>query len=90
MLGAAGCGKSAVVEALVEALCVTPRGISRNSSRSPSRSQELTETNHKLQRIFPLVVDDLAYVFGHLNQNHAWVDGILTSAWKKATRVRTG
>ena len=49
----------------------------------------MAETNHKLQKLYPLVVDDLSHMFGHLNQNHEWVDGIFTSAWKKATRVNT-
>ena len=47
----------------------------------------MSETNHKLQRIYPLVVDNLDHVFGHLNQNNDWVDGVLTSTWKKASRV---
>ena len=88
VLGSAGCGKSAVVEALVEALCSAPRGASRaTNSRGLSRAQDFSETNHKLQRVFPLVVDNLDHVFGHLNQNHDWVDGVLTATWKKASRV---
>ena len=85
MAGPPGSGKSAIVQTLVDALCVTPRGLSRGSTRS--RASDLTETNHKLQKLYPLVVDDLSLIFGHLNQNHDWVDGIFTSAWRKASRV---
>ena len=71
----------------MDALCVTPRGMSRSSNRT--KGSDMAETNHKLQKLYPLVVDDLSHMFGHLNQNHEWVDGIFTSAWKKATRVNT-
>lgn len=86
MAGPPGSGKSSVLQCVVEALCVTPRGLSRSSSRT--RGTDLSETNHKLQKLYPLVVDDLSLIFGYLNQNNDWVDGIFTSAWKKAIRVR--
>ena len=85
--GPPGGGKSTVIQSLVDALCVTPRGLSRSSNRTRAGHTEISETNHKLQKLFPLVVDDLALIFGQLNQNHDWVDGIFTSAWKKASRV---
>jgi len=82
--GPPGAGKSTVVRGLIEAL----RNVSKSGSRSsPNRTAELSESNHKLQKLYPLVVDDLALIFGSLNQNHDWVDGIFTSAWRKASRV---
>ena len=86
MAGPPGSGKSTIIQTLVDALCVTPRGLSRASTRT--RLTDMMETNHKLQKLYPLVVDDLASIFGQLNHNHDWVDGILTSAWRKASRVR--
>ena len=64
-----------------------PQGMSRMSTPSQGGRSEAADGNHKLQKIYPLAVDDLANIFGHLNQNGEWVDGILTSAWKKAARV---
>ena len=90
--GPPGSGKSSVIQSLVDALCVSPRGMSRATSTRgggarPSDPTDIADTNHKLQKLFPLVVDDLSLIFGHLNHNHDWVDGIFTSAWKKASRV---
>ncbi|KAK2146621.1 hypothetical protein LSH36_594g02049 [Paralvinella palmiformis] len=73
-----------MIQSLVDALCVTPRGISRSSSRT--KASDIAESNHKLQKIYPLVVDNLDLIFGYLNQNNDWIDGIFTSAWRKATR----
>ena len=83
--GPPGSGKSSIVQTLVDALCNSPRGMSRDSSCSHSSS--MAETSHKLQKIYPLAVDDFSLIFGHLNQNNDWVDGIFTSAWRKASRV---
>ena len=85
VIGPSGSGKSCVVQCLVDSLCVTPRGMSRNSSRT--KVSDIAETSHKLQKIYPLVVDDLDSVFGCVNQNGDWVDGVFTSAWRKAARV---
>ena len=86
--GPPGSGKSTIVQTLVDALCLTPRGLSRSASAGPGRSHasDIAETNHKLQKLYPLVVDDLALVFGQMTKDH-WVDGCFTSAWRKATRV---
>ena len=59
----------------------------RRSDTSPSVDAAATETHHRLQRIYPLVVDDLSLMFGFTNQNNDWVDGVFTSAWRKASRV---
>ena len=83
--GPAGSGKSCIVQCLVDSLCVTPRGLSRASHRS--KVSDIADTNHKLQKVYPLVVDDIDAVFGSLNHNNDWVDGIFTSAWRKASRV---
>ncbi|ESO89151.1 hypothetical protein LOTGIDRAFT_229063 [Lottia gigantea] len=85
--GAPGSGKSTCIQTLVDALCVQPRGLSRQSHISNrSNTSKPIETNHKLLRINPLVVDDSSLMFGYLNQNNDWVDGIFTSACKKANR----
>ncbi|CAH1799095.1 unnamed protein product [Owenia fusiformis] len=84
LAGPPGSGKSTCLQMLVDALCVTPRGLSRHSHRSGTTNP--AENNHKLQRVNPLVVDDLSLMFGYLNQNNDWVDGIFTNMWKKANR----
>ena len=43
---------------------------------------------HKIVRVNPLSVDSLDKIFGHINQNGEWVDGIFTAAWKKANNFR--
>ena len=85
--GPPGSGKSTIVQTLVDALCVAPRGLSRSASAAAkSHTSDIAETNHKLHKIYPLIVDDLAVVFGQMTKDH-WVDGIFTSTWRKATRV---
>ncbi|XP_023932047.1 dynein heavy chain 5, axonemal-like isoform X1 [Lingula anatina] len=82
--GPPGSGKSTCIQTLVDALCVTPRGLSRHSHSS--KGTAMAENNHKLQRINPLVVDDLSLMFGYINQNQDWVDGIFTTALRKSNR----
>ncbi|XP_074662754.1 uncharacterized protein LOC141915202 [Tubulanus polymorphus] len=81
--GPPGSGKSGMIQSLVTALCAdNPRGLSRHSASSMKGSAEM---NHRLQKINPLVVDDDSLMFGYLH-NMDWIDGIFTSAWKKASR----
>ena len=82
--GAPGTGKSSCLQVLVEALSAIAPAHSRQSRSSVA---SITSISHKLQRINPLVVDDLSLMFGHLNQNHDWVDGVFTNVWRKANRV---
>ena len=72
---------------MVEALCLQGRNVSRQSVAS--KASISSENIHKLQRIYPLMVDDLSLMFGSLDQNGDWVDGIVTSAIRKANRVCT-
>ncbi|XP_064629693.1 uncharacterized protein LOC135488785 isoform X2 [Lineus longissimus] len=81
--GPPGTGKSSIIETLVESLCVNIRGLSRSTVNTQPGAQ--AESNHRLQKINPLVVDENELMFGHL-QNRDWVDGIFTSAWRKANR----
>ncbi|XP_070568705.1 dynein axonemal heavy chain 5-like isoform X4 [Ptychodera flava] len=83
--GPPGSGKSACIQTLVDALSgMSPLPPSSRQSRTSSSA--LPQMTHKLQRINPLVVDDLSLMFGSLNQNHDWVDGVFTAAWRKANR----
>ncbi|XP_041355189.1 dynein gamma chain, flagellar outer arm-like isoform X3 [Gigantopelta aegis] len=82
--GPPGSGKTSVIETLVESLCTSPRGMSRSSMSSKTSTQ--TEIIHKLLKINPMVVDDSDLMFGYINQNHDWVDGIFTTACRKANR----
>ncbi|XP_022081686.1 dynein gamma chain, flagellar outer arm-like [Acanthaster planci] len=83
--GGPGTGKSSAIQTLVEALSAIAPAHSRQS-RSSVVSSSITAISHKLQRLNPLVVDDLALMFGHLNQNRDWVDGVFTNIWRKANR----
>ena len=83
--GPPGSGKTSVIETVVESLCTSPRGMSRSSMSSKTSTQ--LEVTHKLLKINPMVVDDLDMMFGYVSQNHDWVDGIVTTACRKANRV---
>ena len=60
------------------------RTTSRGSTTSKAGSSEKV---HKLIKIDPLVVDEQDLMFGNLNQNNDWTDGIFTNACRKANRV---
>ena len=81
--GPPGSGKSSCIQTLVEALSMSPRTTSRGSTTSKAGSSEKA---HKLIKIDPLVVDEQDLMFGNLNQNNDWVDGIFTNACRKANR----
>ncbi|XP_070190368.1 uncharacterized protein [Littorina saxatilis] len=82
--GRSGSGKSTCIQTVVEALCLQTRGMSRQSQTS--KTSQSSENVHKLQRIYPLMVDDISLMFGSLDQNSDWVDGYFTSAVRKANR----
>lgn len=77
LAGPTGSGKSAALEALVGALCICERSSSLRGS----------EHNHRLQRLFPMIVDDFADMFGSVRGEQGWVDGIFTATLRKANRV---
>ncbi|KAI8520697.1 hypothetical protein Bbelb_004510 [Branchiostoma belcheri] len=83
--GSPASGKSSCIATLVEALS----SISAPTPSTHRHGKSAMGTSHKLLRLNPLVVDDYGLVFGHLNQNHDWVDGIFTHAWKKACRNKS-
>lgn len=82
LAGPTGSGKSTLMSVLVDSLCKLPHNPSGRTI-SPGMS------NHKLQKLHPLTVDDLSLMFGQTNVAHEWSDGILTYAWRKANRVST-
>ncbi|OWF37572.1 Dynein heavy chain 5, axonemal [Mizuhopecten yessoensis] len=82
--GPPGSGKSTCIQTLVDSLSISGRGTSRQSQGS--RATNPAESMHKLIKINPMVVDDEALMFGSLNQNHDWIDGIFTNAVRKANR----
>ncbi|XP_076466964.1 uncharacterized protein LOC143298129 [Babylonia areolata] len=84
--GRSGSGKSTCVQTVVEALCLQARGGASRQSHSSSKASQSSENVHKLQRVYPLMVDNLDLMFGSLDQNGDWVDGIVTSAIRKANR----
>ena len=88
--GPPGSGKSTCIQTMVDALCVQSRAASRQSQHSSGKASTAasTESQHKLLRINPMVVDDTAFMFGYLGNNNDWVDGVLTHAIRKANRVR--
>ena len=83
--GRTGSGKSTCIQTVVEALCLQARGTSRQSQ--VSKASQSSENVHKLQRMYPMMVDDLSLMFGSLDQNGDWVDGMVTHAIRKANRV---
>ncbi|KAF6030091.1 hypothetical protein EB796_011604 [Bugula neritina] len=87
LVGPSGSGKSACVQSLIEALCINPRGMSRQSqSQSKVTGAQQADANHRLLKINPCVVDDYQTMFGYLNQQGDWVDGIFTHTFRKANR----
>lgn len=84
--GGPGTGKSSCIQVLVDALSAMVPAVSRQQSRNSVSS--ITAISHKLQRINPLVVDDLHLMFGQVNPNQEFVDGVFTNIWRKANRVR--
>ena len=76
LAGPPGSGKSSIMQTLVEALCIASAG-----------SKNINEKNHKLLRLYPLVMDDLTELFGSVDNGQNWIDGIFTSSWRKAVRV---
>ncbi|XP_071818739.1 dynein axonemal heavy chain 5-like isoform X4 [Apostichopus japonicus] len=82
--GGPGTGKSSCIQVLVDALSAMVPAVSRQQSRNSVSS--ITAISHKLQRINPLVVDDLNLMFGQVNQNQEFVDGVFTNIWRKANR----
>lgn len=82
--GAAGSGKSSLIQTVVSVLSTVQRpGTRRTTASSVSGSK----TTHKLLRIMPFVTENLSLIFGYVNEYKEWVDGIFTSALKKASRV---
>lgn len=84
--GKSGSGKSTCIQTVVEAMCLQARGMMSRQSHT-SKASATAETMHKLQRIYPMMVDDLSLMFGSLDNNGDWVDGIVTSAIRKSNRV---
>lgn len=76
--GSPGTGKSSCISALIDTLTECSN-IKHKNTGSPMH-------NHKLQRIYPLGVSDPALVFGHINSNGDFEDGIFTSYWRKANK----
>ena len=85
--GPPGSGKSSCVQTLVDALSLSNQGGTSRQSQTSRTTGNLQENQHKLIKINPMVVDDCSLMFGYLNVNSDWVDGIFTSACRKANRV---
>ena len=88
LCGPSGSGKSTCIQALIDALCANPRGMSSSSQTSRVQAAgKQAGDNHRLQRINPCVVDDYQTMFGSANAQNDWIDGIFTHIWRKANRV---
>lgn len=88
LVGPSASGKSTCVQALIDALCVNPRGLSKTSHSSRHNiPAQPADANHRLLKLNPCVVDDYQTMFGYLNNQNDWVDGIFTHTWRKANRV---
>lgn|SRR6218665_1121559 len=87
-------GKSTIIRTLIEAL--DSRGGSKKTERQIGEDKDRVTRCHRLQRFYPLATDSLDIIFGSPHSaaeagdeaaaGH-WTDGMLTAAWKKATKV---
>lgn len=41
---------------------------------------------HKLERINVLATTDLSAMFGYINKENNWIDGVFTALWRKSCR----
>lgn len=85
--GPPGSGKSSCIQTLVDALSLSNQAGTSRQSQGSRTTGNIQENQHKLIKINPMVVDDCSLMFGYLNVNNDWVDGIFTSACRKANRV---
>ncbi|XP_052708586.1 uncharacterized protein LOC128183562 isoform X10 [Crassostrea angulata] len=84
--GPPGSGKSSCIQTLVDALSLSNQAGTSRQSQGSRTTGNIQENQHKLIKINPMVVDDCSLMFGYLNVNNDWVDGIFTSACRKANR----
>lgn len=82
VVGPSGSGKSSIIEAVVDAR--NTGNVNLDSSGNVGFS---VDSQHKLLKIYPLATDDLTLIFGNVDAEGKWIDGIFTAAWKKAARV---
>lgn len=72
--GSAGNGKSTVISTVINALS------------QPKADGESVDSSHKFIKMYPLVTDQIQLILGSISKDGEWIDGVLTSTWKKINR----
>ena len=88
LAGPSGVGKSKALRTLVDALIsvALPNSGHAEAHLEMTTPDTLAGLAHRIQKLYPLVSDDCATIFGRLLHDGNWKDGVFNEILKKANR----